>query len=53
VGVGRDDGERKGEYVPILVDTTKWAIDSNETFWLSKVQNRDRYLFLYIYNLST
>ncbi len=36
VGVGRDDGKEKGEYAPILYNTTKFDLEKNGTFWLSK-----------------
>ena len=37
VGVGRDDGKKKGEYSPIFYDSKKWTPDAKEqgTFWLS------------------
>lgn len=35
VGVGRDDGEKKGEYSPILIDTNLFRIETQSTFWLS------------------
>jgi endonuclease/exonuclease/phosphatase family metal-dependent hydrolase len=35
VGVGRDDGQDKGEYSPIFYDTTKFEVLSSGTFWLS------------------
>lgn len=35
IGVGRDDGKTKGEYSAIFIDTTKFEIVSDSTFWLS------------------
>ncbi|KAF9933732.1 hypothetical protein FBU30_004533 [Linnemannia zychae] len=35
VGVGRDDGQKGGEYSPILFRHSVWAIQSTETIWLS------------------
>lgn len=35
VGVGRDDGQNKGEYSPIFYDTTKFEALRSGTFWLS------------------
>ncbi len=35
VGVGRDDGRRSGEYAAILVDTSRFTIIDEGTFWLS------------------
>ncbi len=36
VGCGREDGETKGEYVPIFFDTTKYALLESGQFWLSE-----------------
>lgn len=36
VGVGRDDGKTKGEYAPILYDTTRLQLLDHHTFWLSQ-----------------
>ncbi|TDT40608.1 endonuclease/exonuclease/phosphatase family metal-dependent hydrolase [Maribacter spongiicola] len=36
IGVGRDDGEKKGEYSPILFNTKKYKLLQGETFWLSE-----------------
>lgn len=36
IGVGRDDGKKKGEYSPILYNTKKFKLLKNETFWLSE-----------------
>ena len=35
VGVGRDDGERGGEFSAIFYDTTRFALIEDDTFWLS------------------
>lgn len=35
VGVGRDDGATKGEYSAILVDTTRFTVVAEGTFWYS------------------
>jgi endonuclease/exonuclease/phosphatase family metal-dependent hydrolase len=35
VGVGRDDGQTKGEYSPIFYDSTKFEALYSGTFWLS------------------
>ena len=35
IGVGRDDGENKGEFSPILFDTSKWKVLEWSTRWLS------------------
>jgi endonuclease/exonuclease/phosphatase family metal-dependent hydrolase len=34
-GVGRDDGETKGEYSAILVRRTRFEVRASDTFWLS------------------
>lgn len=39
VGVGRDDGQRTGEYSPILYNTGRWEIQDSGTFWLSDTPN--------------
>lgn len=36
VGVGRDDGKRAGEYSPILYDSSRFALISSGTRWLSE-----------------
>ncbi|WP_282180197.1 endonuclease/exonuclease/phosphatase family protein [Maribacter stanieri] len=36
IGVGRDDGKKKGEYSPILYNTKKYTLLKSETFWLSE-----------------
>ena len=39
VGVGRDDGQTKGEFCAIYYDTTRFRIGENSTFWLSETPN--------------
>jgi endonuclease/exonuclease/phosphatase family metal-dependent hydrolase len=36
VGVGRDDGDKKGEFSAIFYDTTRMQLLDNKTFWLSE-----------------
>lgn len=36
IGVGRDDGDQKGEFSAIYYDTTKFSLIAQETFWLSE-----------------
>lgn len=36
VGVGRDDGQSKGEYNPIFFDVNKFNLVESGTFWLSE-----------------
>ncbi|MGB3144063.1 MAG: endonuclease/exonuclease/phosphatase family protein [Maribacter sp.] len=36
IGVGREDGKKKGEYSPILFDSSKYKLLQSETFWLSE-----------------
>ncbi len=36
VGVGRDDGERAGEFAPIFYNTDKLRLIKSGTFWLSE-----------------
>ena len=36
VGVGRDDGQTKGEFSPIYYDKDRFSLRDNGTFWLSK-----------------
>ena len=40
IGVGRDNGKEKGEYSPILYDTTKYKLLKGETFWLSETPDK-------------
>jgi len=36
IGVGRDDGNTKGEYSAIFYDTTRLSVLNSATFWLSE-----------------
>lgn len=36
VGVGRDDGKNAGEFSAIFIDSTKYTVLENETFWFSE-----------------
>jgi len=36
LGVGRDDGEKDGEFSPIFFDKSKFILLDNSTFWLSE-----------------
>lgn len=40
VGVGRDDGKKKGEYSPIHYDSTRYKILEQKTFWLSDTPDK-------------
>ena len=40
VGVGRDDGNEKGEFVAIFFDTTKYELIETNTFWLSQTPDQ-------------
>ena len=40
IGVGRDDGDKAGEYSPILYQPQTWAVQSYETIWLSETPDR-------------
>ena len=40
IGVGRDDGQRKGEYSPILYPLNLFKLLHNETVWLSPTPDR-------------
>jgi endonuclease/exonuclease/phosphatase family metal-dependent hydrolase len=35
IGVGRDDGVAAGEFAPLLVDTTRFTVIGEGTFWFS------------------
>ncbi len=35
IGVGRDDGHRKGEFSAIFYESKKWEVVMDSTFWLS------------------
>ena len=43
VGVGRDDGLRKGEYSPVFYDKLIWKVDQKQhgTFWLSDTPQKE------------
>ncbi len=40
IGVGRDDGKKKGEFSPILYNTKNYELLASNTFWLSKTPNK-------------
>lgn len=40
IGVGRDDGDKKGEFSAIFYDTTKFTNLNQTTFWLSKTPGK-------------
>lgn len=40
IGVGRDDGHEKGEYSPILYNTTRFKMLESGTFWLSNTDTK-------------
>jgi len=40
IGIGRDDGKEKGEYAPILFDTSAYKLLKSETFWLSETPDK-------------
>lgn len=40
IGVGRDDGKQKGEFSPILYNTSKFELLDSNTFWLSKTPDK-------------
>ena len=40
IGVGRDDGKKKGEYSPIFYDTTRFKLLNHHTFWLSETPDQ-------------
>lgn len=40
VGVGRDDGQLKGEFSPILYDTRRLQLLDSGTFWLSETPEK-------------
>lgn len=40
IGVGRDDGQQKGEYSPIHFDTTHYKVLKQNTFWLSQTPEK-------------
>ena len=38
IGVGREDGKEKGEYTAIFYDKNKYALQEQQTFWLSETE---------------
>lgn len=40
IGVGRDDGEKKGEYTALYYDSSKFELIKQETFWLSEMPSQ-------------
>ena len=40
IGVARDDGAEKGEYCPILFDTSKFEVLKSDTFWISETPEK-------------
>ncbi|KAH6643948.1 hypothetical protein C7974DRAFT_300404, partial [Boeremia exigua] len=40
IGVGRDDGQQKGEYSPIIYRPSVWQIEKWKTIWLSPTPDR-------------
>ncbi len=40
VGVGRDDGKKKGEYSAIFYNTDKFIVVKQSTFWLSETPDK-------------
>ena len=40
VGVGRDDGQEKGEYCAIFYNSKKLKLIKSDTFWLSETPNK-------------
>jgi len=36
IGVGRDDGKKKGEYTALYFDSSRFELIEEETFWLSE-----------------
>ncbi|MEM7031461.1 MAG: endonuclease/exonuclease/phosphatase family protein [Chloroflexota bacterium] len=40
VGVGRDDGQTKGEYAPIFYRRDQFALSDSGTFWLSETPDQ-------------
>ncbi|MCT4612955.1 MAG: endonuclease/exonuclease/phosphatase family protein [Clostridia bacterium] len=40
VGVGRDDGDKKGEYAAIFYKTDKYKIKDSGTFWISETPDK-------------
>ncbi|EED12861.1 endonuclease/exonuclease/phosphatase family protein [Talaromyces stipitatus ATCC 10500] len=40
IGVGRDDGEKQGEYSPIIYQPVTWQLHHWETVWLSETPEK-------------
>ena len=40
IGVGRDDGQEKGEYSPIFYNTSRFDLMQSGTFWLSNTNTQ-------------
>jgi len=40
VGVGRDDGDTKGEYAPIYFKKDKFSVENSGHFWLSDITDK-------------
>ncbi|CAM3476958.1 endonuclease/exonuclease/phosphatase family protein [Zobellia roscoffensis] len=40
IGVGRDDGKKKGEFSPILFNSKKFKVLQSNTFWLSPTPDK-------------
>ena len=40
VGVGREDGKKKGEFCPIFFNTYRFELIESETFWLSETPEK-------------
>jgi len=40
VGVGREDGNQKGEYVPIFYNTNTYELLETKTYWLSQTPDK-------------
>jgi endonuclease/exonuclease/phosphatase family metal-dependent hydrolase len=40
IGVGRDDGNKKGEYSPIIYRPSVWKVQQWETVWLSETPEK-------------
>ncbi|KAK1987379.1 endonuclease/Exonuclease/phosphatase [Colletotrichum cereale] len=40
IGLGRDDGKRRGEFSPVFYQVDRWKCERNETLWLSKTPEK-------------
>jgi len=40
IGVGRDDGKKKGEFSALFYKATDWTLLKSNTFWLSETPNK-------------